>query len=201
MSNWDKPYPYHYTIDECHPELTYVWGITTRNINKFITTYSNTGSSSHHYIEKDDGTINVESEMWYDVKRMSNRAMQLCNYETPDLVCVTMIVGAFANGETRIFKYDNVDKYKVNVRFYKSGNANCSSHTHDDSPHQCGNPNIRVGEFTGLFGNLLHPESPLDESNIVEATDTPFTFWNSFTLWLMSPFNGPEITVHIGNQN
>lgn len=200
MSNWDKPYPYHYTLDEQHPELEYVWSITTRYLNKFVTTWPGSGNSGHHYVEKSDGIINVEAEMWYDVKCMSDRAMQLCNYETPDLVCVAMIVGEFSNGVTRIFKYDNVNKYKVNVRFYKSVHGNNRSYIHDDDSHQFGDANIRVGEFIGLFGNLINPESPIDETTIVESSNTPFTFWNSFTLWLMSPFNGPEINIRIGER-
>lgn len=197
MSSWNKPYPYHYTLDDNYPELDNVWSIATHNINKFVTVYSTAGCSGHSYVENSDGTINVESEMWFEIKNMSEKAMQICNYETANLVCVTMIVGTFENNETRIYKYDNIKKYKVNVRFYKNGDSRCNSYTHDDSPHQFGNPNIRVGEFTGLFGNLLNPNSLIDEDTIIESQTTPFTFWQILRLYAMSPMEDIGITFHI----
>lgn len=197
MNNWDKPYPKHYSLDDDHPELEYVWSITTNYINKFITVHSNCGCSGHSYVEKPDGITSVEMEMWYNIKQMSVRAMEMCNYEMPDLVCITMTVGEFVNGETRIYKYNTIKKYKVNVRFYKSANLNHQSYTHDDSPYQFGNPNIRVGEFTGLFGNLLNPDLPIDEATLIENSTTPFTFWQSLISWLMSSFEGTDVTIRI----
>jgi hypothetical protein len=145
------------------------------------------GCSSHSYVEKENGTISVESEMWYRIKQMSNKAMQMCAYEQPDLLCVTMTVGEFSNDSTRIYKYDDAKKYKVKVRFYKSPNQNHISYAHDDSDHHFGTPNIRVGEYTGLLHNLIHSHNTINENDIVETSSTPFTFWNSVWLWCISP--------------
>lgn len=198
MSNWNKPYPYHYTLDDQHPELGYVWNVVTEYINKLCTVKFNNGCCGHTYVEHPDGMISVETEMWFDVKHLSERAIQLCNYVQPDIVCVTIKVGKFANNVTTIYKYDNLGKYEVKVRFYKSPNPNITSYMHDDAEHQFMTPNIRVGEFTGLFGNLIYPDNPIDETTIVESTTTPFTYRNSLWLRLISWLSTPvEPFIHI----
>lgn len=154
MSDWNKPYPYHYTIDDHIPELEYVFDIVKHHINKLLVVYPNSGCYTHSYVENSDGTTSVETTTWYNVKSMSGHATQLCNGEYPDMVCIIMKVGKFSNGVTSLYKYNRVGKYKVNVRFYKSPNPNVANYTNDDSEHQIGTPNIRVGEFVGLFGNL-----------------------------------------------
>ncbi len=182
MNDRDKPYPYNYTLNKNYPELRYVHSITAGYLNKFVTVSSH--SYSHRYSEKNDGTVKVESNLWFDIKQMSDKAMQMCNYERPTLMCVIMTVGEFSNGATRIYKYDTIEKYKVYIRFYKPKNQNIISYMNDDSEH--GNDKIRVGEFNGLFGNLIN-QNNLEESTLTEADYSPFNWWNSLKLWLSTP--------------
>lgn len=195
MNNWNKPYPPHYTLDKNHPELKHVKFIATDYFNNYITVFPDGECLGHMYNEKNDGTVSVETEIWYKIKYTSYRALELCKQENADLVCLTITVGEFSNGVTRIYKYDTIEKYKVNVRFYKSQNQHMTSYIHDDSENNITPPNIRVGEFTGLFGNLVNETNDMDETKIVETDSTPFTYWNRAKLWLFAPV--PIITFDI----
>lgn len=179
MAEWNKPYPPSKTLLEQHPELHNVCPMIDYQINQLITTDKHYGSSTHHYKEKENGTISIESEMWYVIAKMSDRVMQMCNHEQPDLLCVTMTVGEFSNGSDRIYQYSSIGKYLVNVRFYKLSQNHMILFAHDDEKW-CEFPNIKVGEYNGILHNLIHPDDRINESNITETKSTPFTKWNVF---------------------